>query len=170
MDRFGSSPSSLQPVVRVVGLNWASRTAPWVTLSGTLDMLLGFGLDALLHRLDPTLAAREGIFTLANPGHALFAAGLALVVASGVLFLLGQLGATASWLRRAGLVVLLGDLLALSLVSCGLASSTEGSVLAAHAHGPTGAAAGTPTASAHVQQSGDPSAPTTPEQRAAADH
>jgi hypothetical protein len=45
---------------------------------GVASMLAGLGVDAWLHAQDETLAAREGIFTLTNPGHALLAAGVAL--------------------------------------------------------------------------------------------
>jgi hypothetical protein len=48
--------------------------------SGVVLQLCGLGLDAWLHAHDATLAAREDIFTLANPGHALVLAGLLLTV------------------------------------------------------------------------------------------
>jgi hypothetical protein len=46
--------------------------------SGVVMLLVGLGIDAWLHAEDETLAAREGIFTLSNPGHALLALGMAL--------------------------------------------------------------------------------------------
>jgi len=52
------------------------RTAPWVTLAGNVALLVGLARDAILHRENPTLAAREGIFTFSNAGHVLFADGL----------------------------------------------------------------------------------------------
>jgi len=68
------------------------RAAPWVTTGGTVVQLLGLAVDARLHRLDPGLGAHEGIFTMANPGHALIALGVALMVAGTVFFLGGQAG------------------------------------------------------------------------------
>jgi len=48
-------------------------------LAGVVALLPGLGIDAWLHAEDDeTLAVREGIFTLANPGHALLALGIAM--------------------------------------------------------------------------------------------
>lgn len=44
--------------------------------------LAGLGWDAYMHARDSSLAAREGIFTLSNPSHALIIGGLALTTAS----------------------------------------------------------------------------------------
>jgi hypothetical protein len=44
--------------------------------------LAGLGWDAYMHAKDSTLAEREGVFTLANPSHALILAGLALTSGS----------------------------------------------------------------------------------------
>ncbi len=69
-------------------LNRITNYAPWLSSLGAITMLVGLGWDAVLHSLDPELAAHEGIFTLTNPGHALLAAGIALAVAGTLLFLL----------------------------------------------------------------------------------
>ncbi len=50
-------------------------------VAGLLLQLVGFNWDAVLHHLDPDLAAREGVFTLANPSHLLVMAGLVLAPA-----------------------------------------------------------------------------------------
>src|SRR4051794_3170179 len=65
-----------------------SGAASWLTLAGTVILLLGLGLDAVLHKLDPSLAAREGVFAVHNPGHVLAAVGIVLTVFGAVLFLL----------------------------------------------------------------------------------
>ena len=67
--------------------------APWLTLGGTVALLVGLSWDVALHHLDPSLAAREGILTLTNPGHALVAAGVGLTAAGTLLFLSGRLAA-----------------------------------------------------------------------------
>jgi hypothetical protein len=50
-------------------------------------VLAGLGIDAWLHAQDPTLAEREGIFAISNPGHVLLGAGIALAC-GGLLFAL----------------------------------------------------------------------------------
>lgn len=49
----------------------------------------GVGADAWLHAADPTLAAREGVFSLNNVGHLLLVVGIALVVLGVALALAG---------------------------------------------------------------------------------
>ncbi len=109
--------------------------APWVTLAGNVTLLVGLGWDAVLHRLDPTLAAREGIFTLSNPGHVLFGAGIALVTLGVGLFLLGRMAGaeTASRARRAAMIVPVAALVALSGISFAVAMTSE-SNLGSHSH------------------------------------
>ncbi len=53
----------------------------WAAFAGLALQLVGFIWDALLHRSDPTLAARESVFSLTNPGHLLIALGMGLVMA-----------------------------------------------------------------------------------------
>jgi hypothetical protein len=64
-------------------------------LFGVVLLLAGLAWDAMLHAADPTLAGREGVFTMSNPGHALLGAGVAAVV-------LGLLGAAATALSLSG--------------------------------------------------------------------
>ncbi len=64
--------------------------APWVTMAGVVLLLVGLAWDAVLHSLDPTLAEREGIFTLSNPGHITFAGGIAVIVLGALLYLAGR--------------------------------------------------------------------------------
>jgi len=90
---------------------------------GVAALLLGQAWDFYLHAADPTLAHREGIFTLTNPGHVLLGAGLILAV-------VGVLGAAyshlpmGSWSRRAFLAGFL-VLIAVSGVTAGWAASIE---------------------------------------------
>ena len=51
-----------------------------LTWLGAAAQVGGLGVDAALHAADETRAAREGVFTLSNPGHSLFVVGTALVV------------------------------------------------------------------------------------------
>src|SRR3972149_8973297 len=85
-------------------MNALLRFAPWLTFTGSVATLLGLAWDARSHRLDPTLAAREGVFTLSNPGHLLFASGLAIVVTGTIVLILGpaRRRSGASFARRAG--------------------------------------------------------------------
>src|SRR5262249_42046413 len=55
-----------------------SRLSQILTFLGIAAQLAGMSLDAWLHANDPALAAHEGVFTLANPAHALIVGGLAL--------------------------------------------------------------------------------------------
>ncbi|TME41732.1 MAG: hypothetical protein E6I61_05195 [Chloroflexi bacterium] len=105
------------------------RTAAFLSagLLGVVALLSGLSLDAYLHARDPSLAHREGIFTLGNPGHVLLGIGIGLVV-------VGVVGAAYTslpygvWIRRG----LLASALALLVVSgdiAGWAASVERSGL-----------------------------------------
>jgi hypothetical protein len=119
-------------------------------LLGVVALLGGLALDSYLHARDPSLAHREGIFTLSNPGHVLLGIGIALVV-------VGLVGAAYTslpygiWVRRG----LLGGALVLIVVSgdvAGWAASVERAAsnapaaTAGHQHGTTAAATRQPTA------------------------
>src|SRR3989337_3650933 len=94
------------------GMNALLRFATWLTFSGSVATLLGLAWDARLHRLDPTLAAREGVFTLSNLGHLLFASGLAIVVTGTIVLTLWPAlrRSGASFARRGGAVAGAGAL------------------------------------------------------------
>src|SRR6266508_2042814 len=53
------------------------RTAAFLSagLLGVVALLAGLAIDSYLHAKDPTLAHREGLFTLSNPGHVLLEIG-----------------------------------------------------------------------------------------------
>jgi hypothetical protein len=115
------------------------RWAPWVTIVGVVVLLLGLAWDAVLHRIDPTLAEREGVFTLSNPGHVLFGGGIVIIVVGALMYLAG--GAYRSTRRAAFAIVGVG-LIALASTSFALAAST-GTLTGAHHHDETAAATDT---------------------------
>ncbi|MGH2587404.1 MAG: hypothetical protein ACRDJE_21015 [Dehalococcoidia bacterium] len=109
-----------------------ARLGRIVAALGAGCQLVGLGWDAVLHRLDPDLAAREGIFTLTNPGHALFAGGLALVVGGVGMILLA--GGQQRRLLRYGSAAALA---VLSLGALALAAGGEGGLTGGHSHAET---------------------------------
>src|SRR5690242_15447580 len=127
------------------------RTAAFLSagLAGVVALLSGLAVDSYLHAKDPTLAHREGLFTLGNPGHVLLGIGIGLVV-------VGVVGAAYTtlpfglWMRRGllagalALIVVSGDIAgwAASVERSGVSPSTQA---AAHNHGTT-AASRQPTA------------------------
>lgn len=106
-----------------------SRAGRVTATAGAAAQLIGLGWDAVLHRLDPDLAAREGVFTLTNPGHALFAGGLALVVAGIGMILIS--GGRGSRIVRYGSAAVLA---VLSVGALALAAAGEGGLSGGHAH------------------------------------
>lgn len=67
----------------------SARAGIRLALGGTVTQLIGIGWDALMHHWDRGLAAREGIFTIANPSHLLVAVGLGCCVAGCLIALWG---------------------------------------------------------------------------------
>lgn len=49
-----------------------------IGLFGLLLVILGLGIDTVLHARDPNLAGEEGFFTLENPGHLMLGFGIAV--------------------------------------------------------------------------------------------
>jgi len=102
-----------------------NRLALFLTtgIVGVAALLTGLAVDAYLHAQDPTLAHREGIFTLSNPGHVLLGTGIALVA-------VGLIGASytsmpfGKWARRGFLVGSLA-LIVLSSDFAGWAASVQ---------------------------------------------
>ncbi len=112
-----------------------SRFAPWVSLAGIFTLLVGLAWDALLHRRDATLAAREGIFTLGNPGHLLFAFGIALCILGALFFLVGRIfNGKISFLRIAAFGGAASLLVVCALVSFALAASSQSVLAGGHTH------------------------------------
>ncbi len=123
-------------------MNRLARYAPWITAGGAIAQILGLAWDARLHRLHPDLGSHEGIFTFANPGHALIAAGMALVVAGTALFLWERGRGTPAgspWRRAVGPASAIA-VVAFALAAFGSAAVTE----ARHNHTHAAEAAPTP--------------------------
>ena len=125
-----------------------SRRVVLIIPVGTVLLIVGLAWDAVLHGIDPDLAAREGVFTLSNPGHGLFAVGLALVVVGSMLLLAGQSTATERGSNRGiwGRAAIAG-IGALATLSLGLATLGGTGPIGGHSHGTSAAAA---TACANV--------------------
>lgn len=98
----------------------ARATQPLMVV-GVFALIAGLAWDAILHWADPGLAAKEGIFSLTNPGHILFGGGIALCVTGLVLQILFRPGTGRPYLR----IVPAAALLALSAVSVGFGFSSE---------------------------------------------
>ena len=90
---------------------------------GAALLLMGLSLDSYLHARDPTLAHREGVFTLDNPGHVLLGTGIALVVAGLVAAVYAVLPPD-TWARRGLIAGTLGLVLTTG-ATVGWAASVE---------------------------------------------
>lgn len=108
-------------------------------LAGVFLHAAGLGTDVYLHAHDSSLAEREGLFTLSNPGHALIVAGMSLTAAA-------ILGVALTWAHERrlggtgrGAVVLRSlSVPALGIVAAGavwLASVAEDTSASDHIHG-----------------------------------
>ena len=114
-----------------------TRWFPWITVWGAVTLLVGLAWDAWLHRVDPDLAVREGVFTLTNPSHALLVIGIALVMAGAIMFLLGHLSAARSPARRlvsSSLLLLLFSLSGATAISAAMSSQN---LAVGHTHAET---------------------------------
>ncbi|HEX9969270.1 MAG TPA: hypothetical protein VGB03_03955 [Acidimicrobiales bacterium] len=123
-----------------------------IGVGGMVALLAGLLWDALLHADDPGLAAREGLFTLSNPGHLLLAAGIALslvgLLGAGDAALSLRAGRTwgAGGLRRGAAA--LASVLVLGAAATGTWAGQQG-----HEH--EVAASGTPAGAAAGHEHGD---------------
>ncbi len=114
-----------------------TRSARWLVVLGNVALLSGLWWDARLHRLDPDLAMREGVFTLGNPGHALFIGGVALIVIGTIFLLLDQMVRRPgnSLTRRAIAMLAATTLVGLSVVT--FTAAVSGQDGGHHEHGGT---------------------------------
>lgn len=113
----------------------ALRAGPAVSLLGTLLLLAGLVWDGALHRADPGLAAREGVFSLGAAAHQVIAAGLAASAGGAALWLLGLFGTAGSrWALRAGAGVGLAAVLGLFGLSFAVAAPSAFGAAGEHDH------------------------------------
>jgi hypothetical protein len=114
-----------------------TRSARWLVVLGNVALLSGLWWDAQMHRLDPDLAMREGVFTLGNPGHALFIGGVALIVIGTIFLLLDQMVRRPgnSLTRRAIAMLAATTLVGLSVVT--FTAAVSGQDGGHHEHGGT---------------------------------
>ncbi len=109
-----------------------------VIFLGVLLLLAGLALDLSLHANDPDLADKEGLLGLGNPGHVIFAAGLAIIVL-GVF-----LGPYSRWVLNRGSLPLslLVPVAALALaLSISITFAVKIDSISGHSHDSSGAAA-----------------------------
>ena len=121
----------------------ARRAGLRLTWLGAAAQVAGLGIDAVLHAADEGLAAREGIFTLSNPGHALFAVGTGLLVLGAFWSLVAPLLAGRGRALRVAaplslVAVMIGGTAFASSTSLGQGHDDAGSSVAgSHPHGDT---------------------------------
>ena len=114
-----------------------------VGLAGVVLLLTGLAWDSVMHASDPSLAAREGIFTWRNPGHALLGLGMGTVMVGllGASFTALSMATHPVWSRAGVRRALLAGSTALVLTSAAVTSWSSASghrhagVEAVHGHG-----------------------------------
>ena len=130
----GSGPGNGRRALRPVGLA--------LLVAGGGAQVTGASLDAWLHLRDPSLAHHEAVFSFANPGHGLLAAGLGTMVLGGFLWAAGpRLDRARSRPRRLGPpAAVVAALLVLGLLAArsdlGRSQVVDVTASDAHAHSP----------------------------------
>ncbi len=139
-------------------------------IGGVTAQLSGLALDGWLHGRDATLAEREGVLTLTNPGHLLFAAGLALTVVGVCLAFAGPVLAAGrgrrdpvAWARAslpvAGMLLLAAGAFGVAASSGGLTGHEHAAAAAEGAHTHESATAGGAAVTDHDHGAGPVTAP-----------
>jgi hypothetical protein len=114
-------------------LDLCKRFSAAVLVVGIVLLLVGLAWDAVLHTLDPDLAAREGVFTLTNPGHILFGFGITVLVLGVVTTIIGRVADAGS--RGSFLVPGLTAFAILGLAGASLSLAVaSGSIGSTHHH------------------------------------
>jgi hypothetical protein len=104
---------------------------------GVAAQAVGLGIDAWQHAHDETLAAREGVFTLTNVGHALFFAGLVLTAVGVLMAVVGHrlYGPPARRVARHQRLLQFGVPIAVAAaVTAGAVGASRSSLSGGHAH------------------------------------
>lgn len=111
---------------KLAGLTLTPAAKQWLSFAGCSLLLVGLGLDGILHRLDPTLVEQEGVFSLSNPGHLLMGFGVGLLVFNLVFSLLER----ARGLKKKGVLFVVAAFWVLGLcgVNAVLALQSDGIV------------------------------------------
>ncbi len=125
-----------------------SHLGAWIAVAGTFLLVGGLAWDVSIHEAGPGLAAHESVFTIDNPAHVVFLAGIGLIVVGMLGFLGGQVRLARST-RRVRLVSVTAVAIAFALTAAvGVASAVQAQLfsassdtVAAHAHGAPGAVA-----------------------------
>ncbi|MEL7207274.1 MAG: hypothetical protein AAGK32_03420, partial [Actinomycetota bacterium] len=99
-------------------------------VAGVAMTVTGLLWDAVMHALDEGLAAREGVFTVANPSHGLVALGV-------VVSTIGSVGGLARLSRPGVARALVGSAAVLTVALAGVGVATGGT---GHDHAPEAAA------------------------------
>ena len=117
--------------------SWGVR----VVAVGAVAQAVGIGIDAWLHSSDPELAAREGLFTFSNAGHAFLIGGLVLVAVGALLALVGPFlwGPNAGHLSARGLraVRIAAPVSVVASVVLGFTLAAGSTLAEGHAHDET---------------------------------
>lgn len=153
----------------------------WISVGGTFLLILGLIWDVTIHEGDPSLASHESVFTVDNPAHVVFLAGISLIVGGMLLFVIDRVRAQRATGRRGRTLTFAAVAVALALVAgAGATAAVEtqftapvAGTLAAHAHA-TNTPGGSPAPDHHATfvTTGPGCAPAgtlpTPDQNAAA--
>lgn len=154
-----------------------SRLGAWIAVAGTFLLVGGLIWDVSIHAGNPGLAGHESVFTIDNPAHVVFLAGIGLIVVGMLGFLGGQVRAARSSRGSRLIAVAAVSVSFVFVATVGAVSAVETQFAAAapagaagHVHGAAGSAAALHHATIVTDGPGcqPPGTPPTAAQRAAA--